>query len=357
MSRAMKFPPSLQVRSVEPPVAVAHRVSSRLDAFARVECGYYPTPLEELHRLREALGGPRLLIKRDDLTGTGFGSNKVRKLDYVMARALADGATTVITIGGEKSNHVRVTAAVCARLGLRCVLVLNRAEPGTIPPGLKPASRFVYEMFGTEMHWVESREEREPAARALTEKLRAGGARAIYIPLGVSFPLGALGFVRAVREVLAQCEGVGARPNYVFHASTSGGTQAGMIVGYRAFCREPVTVVGVSPDDPAGVISARVAEIVNGVCDLLEADEYRVSREGVTILDQYVGPGYGLDTPEAAEASRLVAATEGIILDPVYTAKAMAALRDWIAKGRLTENDTVLFWHTGGQLALFYTQA
>jgi len=336
----------------------ARHASSRLEAVPRINCGYYPTPLEELPRLREATGmRARLLIKRDDLTGTGFGGNKVRKLDYAIAQAVEDGHRTIVTIAGEKSNHARVTAAVCARLGLRCVLVLNRAAPGTIPEGFKPASRFVYEMLGAEAHWVESREEREPAAQLLIEKLRSQGERVAYLPLGVSYPLGALGYVRAVREMLEQCDRMGARPNYIFHASTSGGTQAGIIAGCQLFGRGEIKVVGISPDDSAAEVAGRVAGIVNGLYRLLGAGERQITPEQVVVLDRYIGAGYGLDTPESIAAGRLMALSEGIILDPAYTSKTAAAMFDWINKEKLTERDTVLFWHTGGQLGHFYVES
>lgn len=334
----------------------AQPVSTRLDAFARIECGFYPTPLEELSRLRTSIGAncPRLFIKRDDFTGSGFGSNKLRKLDYAIAAEIARGTRTILTIAGEKSNHARVTAAVCARLGLRCILVLNRAEKGSIPDGFMPATRFVYEMLNADVRWVSSREEREPTALALVEEMQAAGEKAAYLPLGVSFPLGALGFVQAIRETNEQFDALGARPNYIFHASTSGGTQAGIIAGCRMFGNEETKVVGVSPDDSAAEIAARVAEITNGVFELLETPHW-IPEEKITVLDSYIGDGYGIETTASREAIELLAATEGVILDPIYTAKAMAALLDWIEKGKLTESDTVLFWHTGGQLALFYT--
>jgi 1-aminocyclopropane-1-carboxylate deaminase/D-cysteine desulfhydrase-like pyridoxal-dependent ACC family enzyme len=322
-----------------------------LNAFPRLECGFYPTPLEEMPRLRAALGRdcPRLFIKRDDLIGTGFGSNKVRKLDYAIARETARGAETIVTIAGEKSNHARVTAAVCARLGLRCVLVLNRAENGAVPRGLKAASRFAYEMYGAEIHWVASRAEREPKAFELTAKL---GARAAFIPLGVSFPLGALGFARAVQEVKEQFAALDVWPDYIFHASTSGGTQAGLIAGCRLAGADNTNIVGVSPDDPAEEIAGRVAEIVNGVYELLQTPPEPAQ---ITVLDEFIGAGYGVETAAGRAALELTARTEGVMLDPVYTAKAMAALFDWIKCGKLSADDNVLFWHTGGQLAFFYT--
>lgn len=335
--------------------AAGSAVGARLDEIGRVECGIYPTPLEELKRLREKIGKncPRLFIKRDDFTGTGFGSNKLRKLDYALAQEIERGTETIVTIAGEKSNHARVTAAVCARLGLRCVLILNRTEAGAIPDGFVAASRFVYELFGAEIRWVSRREEREPAALKIVEELQAAGEAAAYVPLGVSFPLGALGFARAVREVNQQFDFFGAKPNYIFHASTSGGTQAGMIAGCRLFGAPDTKIVGVSPDDSASEIRARVANITNGVFELLNEPD-KIFERDVIVLDSYVGDGYGLETAKGKTACELLATTEGVILDPVYTAKAFAALLDWIETERLTASDTVLFWHTGGQLAYFY---
>jgi 1-aminocyclopropane-1-carboxylate deaminase/D-cysteine desulfhydrase-like pyridoxal-dependent ACC family enzyme len=330
--------------------------AARLDAVPRVKCGFYPTPLEELTRFREKIGAncPRLFIKRDDFTGAGFGSNKLRKLDYAVAREIERGTKTIVTIAGEKSNHARVTAAVCARFGLRCVLVLSRAAPGSIPEGFISASRFVYEMLDADVRWVSCREEREPTALALVEEMRAAGEKAAYLPLGVSFPLGALGFVQAIRETNEQFDALGTRPNYIFHASTSGGTQAGIIAGCRIFGDPKTKVVGVSPDDSTDEIARRVAEIVNGVYRQLGIFEPEISAGEVTVLDNFIGDGYGIETRNSKDAARLLAATEGIILDPTYTSKAMAALIDWIKIGKLTAEDTVLFWHTGGHLGYFY---
>ena len=328
--------------------------STLLDVFPQVECGFYPTPLEELVRLRSVLGKncPRIFIKRDDYTGTGFGSNKLRKLDFAIAKELEKGTKTIITIAGEKSNHARVTAAVCARFGLKCILVLNRAEKGLIPHGLVCGSRYIYQLFGAEIHWVDSHEEREPKALAILEK---EGEKAAYIPLGVSIPLGALGFVKAVNEVKTQFEAIGAKPDYIFHAGTSGGTQAGMIAGCQLFGLEKTQIVAVSPDDSAAEISERVAEITNGIFELLNSKQ-QISASEITVLDEFIGEGYGIETAESRNAVNLLAKNEAVILDPVYTSKAMSALLDWIETGKLTAEDNVLFWHTGGQLAWFYAK-
>jgi len=332
--------------------------STLLNKFPRVECGFYPTPLEELVRLREVLGknSPRIFIKRDDYTGTGFGSNKLRKLDYAIAFELEKGTKTIITIAGEKSNHARVTAAVCAKFGLNCVLVLNRAENAFISEDLICASRYLYELFGAEIHWVDSRDEREPKALGILEKLQNSGQKAAYIPLGVSVPLGALGFVNAVNEVKRQFGRFGIQPNYIFHAGTSGGTQAGIIAGCQLFGWQNTEVVAVSPDDSAQEINQRVAEITNGIYQLLGKSNLTISPLDITVLDEFIGEGYGIETAESQNAVNLLAKSEAVILDPVYTSKAMAALLDWIEKGKLTATDILLFWHTGGQLAWFYAK-
>ncbi|HEY8460320.1 MAG TPA: D-cysteine desulfhydrase family protein [Blastocatellia bacterium] len=322
----------------------------RFKAIPHLNYGVYPTPIEEASRFREALGAaaPRIFIKRDDYSGPGFGGNKVRKLEYVMARAVADGAEAAITVGGVKSNHARVTAAMCAKLGLRCVLILNSAA--VAHEGLKPASLMIDELFGAEVIHVAGREERSSMAESVAEKLRNEGKNVAVIPLGASTPLGALGFVRAVQEAKAQIESMNARIDYIFHSSSSGGTQAGIVAGCQLFDWREARVIGVSADDPSASISGGAGRIIRGVAEALGA---QLSEEA-TVLDDYVGEGYGVPSAQGEEATALLARTEGVVLDPVYTAKAMAALIDWVRKGRLTENDNVLFWHTGGQLALFY---
>jgi D-cysteine desulfhydrase len=326
------------------------RAIERFNSIPHLNYGVYPTPIEEAPRFRKALGAaaPRVFIKRDDYTGPGFGGNKVRKLEYVLAKAVADGAEVVVTCGGLKSNHARVTAAMCARSGLRCVLVLNSAA--VTYEGLKPASLAVDELFGAEIVRVASREERATTVESVAESLRGEGKKVAVIPIGASIPLGALGFVRAVEEAKSRLEAIDTRIDYVFHSSSSGGTQAGIVAGCQLFDWRGVKVVGVSPDDPSASISAEVGKIIRGVGEALEAQ----LSEDVTVLDDYVGAGYGVPSAQGDEAIEMLARTEGVILDPVYTAKAMAALIDWVRRGKLTENDNVMFWHTGGQLALFH---
>ena len=331
--------------------SIIEQAIGRFSAIPHLNYGVYPTPIEEAPRFRAALGhdAPRVFIKRDDYTGPGFGGNKVRKLEYVLAKAVADGAEVAITSGGVKSNHARVTAAMCAKLGIRCILVLNPSAV-TPPDGLDPASITVDGLFGAEVIRVSNREERATTVESIAEKLRGEGKNVAIIPIGASVPLGAMGFVRAVEETKAQLDAMNTRIDYIFHSSSSGGTQAGIVAGCQLFDWREVKVIGVSPDDPSSSISEEVGKIIHGVGETLGAQ----LSEDVTVLDEYVGAGYGILSQQGYQALDLLAWTEGIILDPVYTSKAMAALIDWVRKGKLTENDNVMFWHTGGQLALFY---
>ena len=291
-------------------------------------------------RLREALGGgPRLFIKHDDYTGPAFGGNKVRKLEFELAAAQALKSDVILTVGGVRSNHARATAALSARLGLECHLILNGDFPNV------PASLWLDHLYGAKIHRVDSREERTPTMRRIAEELRAGGRTPYEIPLGASTPLGALGYVRAAGEIAASQ----LRFGYLFHSTSSGGTQAGLLAGIE-LAGLATKVVGVSADDPAIEIAASVAGIVEGIGELLG----RTFQPSIDIDGGFVGEGYGIPTPAGQEAIELLARTEGVVLDPVYTAKAMAALIARVRGGRFTPDQNVLFLHTGGQMALFY---
>lgn len=335
------------------------RAIDKLNAVPRLSFGHYPTPVEELSRLRAELarelgGCPRIYLKRDDYTGPGFGGNKVRKLEYVLAAAIDAGVDVAITTGGVKSNHARVTAAMCAKVGLRCILVLNPAAESC--EGMDAASLYLDGLYGAEIVPVSHRDERAPKMEAVAARLRADGLNVSVIPLGASIPLGALGFVRAVAEVKSQIESMGLHIDHLFHCSSSGGTQAGIVAGTQIFDWRDVEIVGVSPDDASEAISTEVGHIISGIGELLDMAPAMLD-QSVTVADQYVGRGYGIPSPEAQRATALLARTEGVILDPVYTSKAMAGLIDWIRSGKIPADANVLFWHTGGQLAHFYVPA
>lgn len=311
-----------------------------------VDLAPHATPVDELDRLRRALGpkAPRLLMKRDDLLSFGLGGNKVRKMQAIAAEARAAGADALITCGGLQSNHARVTAAAGAALGLRVVLVLNGVAQDP-PTGNTRLDR----LFGAEIRTVASRDERAPMMDAVAAELRAAGRRPFVVPLGASTPVGALGFGRGFVEIAQSA----LRPDAIVHATSSGGTQAGLIAASALMGLEP-RIIGVSADDPAAALGRTIRQIIDGIAALLGAKpvSLRADREP-EVDDTQVGGGYGVPTPASTEAMELVARHEGILLDPVYTAKAMAGLIARVRSGEFTDGQTILFWHTGGQPGFF----
>ena len=315
-----------------------------LRALAAVPLADDPTPVEELSRLRDSLGGgPRLLIKRDDAIRFAFGGNKVRKMRLVAADALAHGADTLITSGGIQSNHARVTAATAAKLGLRCVLVVN----GT-PQERHTGNALLAHLLGAEVRYVADRTARAACVQTVAEELRAAGRRPYVIPIGASTPLGAAGFVHGVAELLSQV----AAPDLIVHSTSSGGTQAGLVAGC-ALARVRTRVLGISADEPSGLLAGEIRHIIDGLPPLLGNGCDLLAGVAVDVDDGFVGGGYGVPTTESREAIELLARTEAIFLDPTYTSKAMAGLVAKWRRGDFKHMDTVLFWHTGGQVGLF----
>ncbi|HUF22592.1 MAG TPA: pyridoxal-phosphate dependent enzyme [Vicinamibacterales bacterium] len=307
-----------------------------------------PTPVEELSRLSGALGlrqspgrGPRLLIKRDDALPFAMGGNKVRKMRLLARQALDQGADTLVTMGGVQSNHARVTAAMAAATGMRSVLVLNGA-PAPSPNG----NALLQKLFGAEIVLVGTREERDPMMEDVARRLERDGRRPFIVPLGGSTAGGALAYAHAFSELLDQID----PPDVIVHATSSGGTQAGLCAG-AALAGVRTRIVGVSADDPRAGIEAIVRDLVMAIGG--KAGVPALSYEFTEVDDTFVGPGYGIPTPASAEALDLAARTEGLLLDPVYTAKAMAMLIAAWRRGAFAQYQTVLFWHTGGIPALF----
>ena len=303
-----------------------------------------PSPVEELTQLRAALrAAPRLFVKRDDALAFAFGGNKVRKLRFIAARAQSCGADTLITTGGVQSNHARVTAAAAAKLGMKCILVANgtRQERPT-------ANALLDTLLGAEMRYVQSRDERAAAMEAAADQVRQAGGIPFIIPLGASTPLGAAGFVDAISELAGQMD----PPDVIVHATSSGGTQAGLVAGC-SLAGWPARVIGISADESSAVLEQDVRGLLGGVAELLGFAPQRFDSAMVTVDDRYVGGGYGVPTPESREAIELTARTEALFLDPTYTAKAMAGLIARIRRRDFDAQTTVLFWHTGGQVGLF----
>jgi L-cysteate sulfo-lyase len=315
----------------------------RLASLPRVPLSSAPTPIEEMPRLGDALGSrATLLVKRDDAIPFGFGGNKVRKLQLVAAEAKARGADTLITCGGIQSNHARATAAVAARLGMACVLVAN-GKPQATPT----ANALLDRLLGAEVRYVASREGRAPAMDAAAAELRTAGHKPFVIPLGASTALGAAAYAQAIAEMLMQIDA----PDLIVHASSSGGTQAGLVAGCRLHGLS-TRVLGISADDASAVIEEEVRRILRDLEPLLGISGGALSTSSLEVDDTFVGGGYGVPTDASHEALSLTARTEGFFLDHTYTAKAMAGLMARVRAHRI-DRGTVLFWHTGGQVGIF----
>ena len=303
-----------------------------------------PSPVEPLDNLRDALDcHARLLVKRDDSIGFAFGGNKVRKMQLVAAQARAEGADTLITTGGVQSNHARVTAAAAARLRMKCDLVVN----GTRPPH-PTGNALLDQLLGAEIRYVRTREDRAIEMERAAADARQRGARPYVIPLGASTPLGAAAFVAAISELANQID----PPDVIVHASSSGGTQAGLVAGC-ALAGWPTRVVGISADESAASLESAVRGLLVGLAKLLDCGADRFASAPVVVDDSFVGEGYGIPTMASREAVDLAARTEALFVDHTYTAKALAGLIARVRSGVFDERSTVLFWHTGGQVGLF----
>ncbi len=310
----------------------------------RVRLAYLPTPIEELPRLSAALGGPRLLVKRDDLTGLAGGGNKTRKLEFSVGEALRQGADTLVTLGAVQSNHARQTAAAAARCGLRCVLVL-----GGTPPAAATGNLLLDRLLGAEVVFAGART-REEAAAEVIAAARAAGQRPFLIPVGASDEIGAAGFVAAAEELAAQLEAQRLAVDRIVVASSSFGTQAGLCVGARALGLR-AQIAGIAIDAPGAELQAGVADLAARTARRLGLD-VRIAASEVIGFDGYLGGGYAVLGDPEREAILLGARHEGLLLDPVYTGRAMAGLLDLVRRGTFGKDETILFWHTGGTPAL-----
>ncbi|MHB0999518.1 MAG: D-cysteine desulfhydrase family protein [Armatimonadota bacterium] len=320
----------------------------RLFDFPRVDLADLPTAVDEAPRLAKEIGLDRLLIKRDDNTGLAMGGNKARKLEYLMAQAKSIGADVVLACGGVQSNHVRMTAAAAKKLGMECVIFVPDPMPDSFEGNLLlDIILGAKVIFLPGITWTELDE----AMDAEKDRLSRDGRVPYVIPVGGSTALGSFGYVNAVHELNEQLAGIGACNADIVVALGSGGTLAGIVLGTYLFMPDS-TPVGISVVLEESIMRAKVVRIANEAARLVgighEPDLGRMR-----IFDQYVGEGYGIPTPEAKEAILLTARTEGIILDPVYTGKAMAGLIDLARKGEIGRDRPVLFWHTGGAPALF----
>ncbi|MBI1793898.1 MAG: D-cysteine desulfhydrase family protein [Chloroflexi bacterium] len=313
-----------------------------MNPIPRLHFAHLPTPIEELPRLSAALGGPRLLVKRDDQTGLAFGGNKTRKLEFLVAEAREQGADMLISAGALQSNHCRQTAAAAAKFGFKCILVLTGQAPE------QASANFLLDgLFGAQIVMVADRADRDRVLKETFDKAVADGDRPYLVPYGGSSPTGALGYAFAMEEFMKQ----NIHADWMVFGTSSGGTHAGLVLGQRVFDFKG-KVLGISIDESEDWLKEHVSKLAS------DASEKLGKRIGFTQAEvlanaDYCRAGYGVLTEAEREAVRLFAKYEGLLLDPVYTGRAAAGLIDLVRRGFFKKDETILFWHTGGQPALF----
>jgi D-cysteine desulfhydrase family pyridoxal phosphate-dependent enzyme len=320
----------------------ARRLTTLTMNVSRLHFAHLPTPIETLLRLSDGLGGPRLLIKRDDQTGLALGGNKTRKLEFLVAEARDQGAKTLISGGALQSNHCRQTAAAAARFGFKCVLVLTGDTPKQ-----PSANLLLDELFGAEIVHVADRGDRDRILQETFDRAVKEGMKPYLVPYGGSSPTGALGYAFAMKELMEQS----LLADWVVFATSSGGTQAGLLLGQRVFGYKG-KLLGISIDESEEWLKEHVSELASLASQKL-GERIEFTPEEVLANANYCSAGYGMLTEPELEAIRLFATCEGLLLDPVYTGRAAAGLIDLIRKGFFKKDETVLFLHTGGQPALF----
>lgn len=317
-----------------------------LTRFPRLEFIGAPTPLEYLPRFSDYVGRD-IFIKRDDVTPMAMGGNKLRKLEFLAADALREGADTLITAGAIQSNHVRQTAAVAAKLGLHCVALLENPIGTRAENYLTNGNRLLLDLFNVQVEMVDALTDPTAQLDELATRLEAQGFRPYVIPVGGSNALGALGYVESALEIAQQCEGAVSLSS-VDVASGSAGTHAGLAVGLEQLMPE-VELIGVTVSRSVADQKPKVVTLQQAVAEQLALK----AKADILLWDDYFAPGYGTPNEEGMEAVKLLARLEGILLDPVYTGKAMAGLIDGITQKRFKDEGPILFVHTGGAPALF----
>jgi len=321
-----------------------------LSDFPQVKLCHSPTTLEPLEQLSEFLGGPEIWIKRDDCTGLATGGNKTRKLEFLLGEALKQGGDILVTQGAVQSNHARQTAAAAAKYGLKCHILLERRVPKTLDSYEHTGNVLLNQLYGASIEFRESGLDMNAEGEAVCQQLRNEGANPYFIPGGGSNSVGALGYVKCALELTCQLNAQSLRFDKLVHATGSTGTQAGLVVGLEGV-NSKLSVLGIS------VRQSREKQ-VNSVWDLVcktteKLGLPKILRDKVIVEDGYVGQGYGIPTDGTIEAISLLAQTEGILLDPVYSGKGMAGLIDLVRKGVFRKGEKILFLHTGGSAALF----
>jgi L-cysteate sulfo-lyase len=318
-----------------------------IENFQRVSLGHFPTPVEHLKSISAFLGGPQIYIKRDDCTGLATGGNKTRKLEFILADALDKNADLVVTVGAIQSNHARQTAAACAKLGLRCLIILEHRLKGAPEIYNNSGNVFLNKVFGAEMIMCPKYRVVEDYADEIIEERRRGGENPYFIPVGGSNHLGELGYIECFREITKDQNSESF--SHIILATGSGGTHAGLIAGKTIF-KSDIEVIGISIKGTKKEQEEKVFQLAINSLEYVSGPS--ASKEDVIIMDDFVGPGYAEPTDGMRKALSLMATKEGILLDPVYSGKAFDGLIGLIKSNFFQPSDKVLFLHTGGSAAI-----
>ena len=322
-----------------------------LSDYPRVSLAHLPTPLEFLPRLTKHLGGPNVYVKRDDCTGLGTGGNKTRKLEFLMADAIKKKADLIITQGAVQSNHARQTAAAAAKIGMKCELVFEKRVADATTAYKESGNVFLDKLFGANIHEVANGSDMTKEMEDLSDQLREKGSNPYIIPGGGSNPIGALGYVDCVIELIAQAKSKDITFDSIIMATGSAGTQAGLVVGSK-ITKSNIPVLGVGVNAPKEAQEEKVFKLASDLSDFMGLPNL-VSRDDVVANCDYVGDGYGIPTPEMNKALLQLARLEGLLFDPVYSGKGLAGMIDLIGKGYFENQKNIVFIHTGGAAGLF----
>jgi len=318
-----------------------------LEKFERIKLGHFPTPIEHLKNITKYLGGPNIFIKRDDCTGLATGGNKTRKLEFLIADAIRNKAELVVTVGAVQSNHARQTAAACALMGLKCLIVLEQRLKDPPESYMKSGNVFLDKLFGAEIKICPRNEDVSEYSEKLIKEIKSKGTNVYFIPGGGSNSIGALGYVECLNEILKENK----KYNFsqIVHATGSAGTQAGLLAGKKYF-NFNIPITGICVRHKKDIQVDKVYSEAKKTCEKLQCSI--LDKSDVIVYDEYIGPEYGEPTKSMIEATKLMARKEAILLDPVYSGKAFAGLIGLINNKQFTKNDNVLFIHTGGAVSL-----
>ena len=322
-----------------------------LSRFPRVSLAHLPTPLEHMPRLSAELGGPQIWVKRDDCTGLASGGNKTRKLEFVMAEAIEQGADTIVTVGAVQSNHVRQTAAAACKLGLACEVLLEHRVQDPSDSYANSGNVFLDRMFGANLREYPGGTDFDKALQEVAEEVRGDGGEPYIVPGGASDKIGALGYVNCALELLVQANERGLVIDHLITATGSAGTQGGLIVGLKATSSN-IPLLGIGVSAPQDEQEQKVFDLAGITADYIGAPG-AVKRADVVANCNYIGDGYGIPTDSMNEAVMLLARREGLLFDPVYSGKALAGMIDLVRGGEFSGAENIVFLHTGGSAALF----